>query len=156
MISYVTHRVAFYQRSCAKKWASPFDLAGVLHRSALAQTTRCLCTKKWVNPFHLQVFCNMFWSLDQKKWASPFHSGGVLHLLHLSRWLCPRCACAQNNGRTHFTPDVFCMNSFPVQHRSYMTPRHLAVRLICSQFNYKVDMDQIQSSQSLTGGFRSL
>ena len=28
----------------------------------------------------------------------------------------------KKNGITHFTPDVFCTNSFRVQHRSYTTP----------------------------------
>ena len=115
-----------------KKGASPFHLAGVLHRSALAQTTRCLCTKKGVNPFHLQVFCNMFWSLDKKIGFS------------MSVWRCfipfalamsTLCLCTKN-GITHFTADVFCMNSFPVQHRSYMTARHLYIPLIYSQINY--------------------
>ena len=66
MLTYVTHGVAFYTRLCAKNRASPFHFAGVLHRSALALTTRCLCTKNWANPFHLQVFCNLSWSSNDK------------------------------------------------------------------------------------------
>ena len=39
-----------------------------------------------------------------KKWVSPFHSEGVLHR---SRWLSPRCACAQKKWDTPFHHGVF-------------------------------------------------
>ena len=84
----------FLFASLPEKRVSPFHSDGVLHLSALAQTTRCLCAKKWAN---------------------PFHHGCVLQ------------------------------NSFPVQYRSYTTPRHLILLSMCYWIT--------QSPQSLTGGF---
>ena len=135
-----------------KTWDSPFHLAGVLHRSALALTTRCLCAKKWANPFHLQVFFNLSWSLDQRKGFSISLWCFTPFVLALST----PCLCVKN-GITHFTPDVFCMNSLPLQHWSYLTPGHLTFLLLWFDSTTRMTLIKCRALSLSWGGFsRSL
>ena len=104
-----------------KKKAFSISWVDVLHRSALALTTRCLCTKNGLTHFTSKCCALFLGPLTKTKigFAISLRSGGVLHL---SRWLSPRCACTPTNPFHH---GCALQNSFPVQKWSYATARHL-------------------------------
>ena len=140
--------MAFYSRSCAKKkilhftWCFTSFCAGSDHA--------VLCAKKWANPFHL---LSVFQPVLVPRPKKGGFSISLWCLTPFALALSTLCLCTKNGITiTHFTPDVFCMNSFPLQHWSYLTPGHLTFPLLWFDSTTRMTFDQMQSSQSLMGG----
>ena len=101
-----------------RKKLFPFHGLIVLHRSALALTTRCLCTKNGLTHFTSKC-CALFLgpSTKTKNWFRHFtpvvfytFRGGSVHAVLVHQL-------------PYFTTDVLCRTVSPVQKWSYATAR---------------------------------
>ncbi len=165
--SHVVHAVRLTKSECSKRSSfsnkgktfevlcgssvlgAPMQMiAEIPHGAKICQRKACLAS---IDHFLKWSFC-VFTSVAHRVafYSLRCEKKGFLHFIPMVfctflRWFRPRGACAQKNWANPFHHGCVLQNSFPVQYRSYTTPRHLILLSMC----YWI----MQSPQSLTGGF---